>query len=287
MISVLVTGANGQLAKCIKEAALAKPNISLTLVSKQELDISKNEEVKAYFSNHLFDFCINTAAYTDVEKAESEQNKAFKINSDGVKNIAIQCEKFDVTLLHISTDYVFDGVKLEEYNETDVTAPINVYGASKLAGERHVSALCQKHFIIRTSWLYSQYGHNFYTSMLSHFKKGTALKITTEQTGTPTNANDLAKALLTIIESQKTDYGIYHYSNTGEATWYDFAIQILNNTAQIPQANLASTNHYPTFAKRPQRSILDTKKIKETFGIVIPRWNERLKGFIKEESTQP
>lgn len=287
MIRVLVTGANGQLAQCLKAAAISKQDIQLTLVTKEQLDISNNAEVKKYFSENSFDFCINTAAYTNVEKAESDQEKAFKVNAEGAKHLAIQCEEHDITLVHISTDYVFDGEKLTDYTETDNTYPINVYGASKLAGEQHVSALCQKHFIIRTSWLYSQYGHNFYTSMLAHFKKGTNLKITTEQTGTPTNANDLAETLLTIIKSDITNYGTYHYSNKGEATWFDFASAILNNVPEIKQANLASTDHYTTFAQRPKRSVLNTKKTETTFSIVIPFWNERLTGFMNKINTQP
>ncbi len=287
MIRVLVTGANGQLAQCVKDAAQIKENITLILVSRKELDISDAAQVAAYFLKHSFDYCINTAAYTDVEKAESKKELAFAINAEGAKNVAIACNKHGVTLLHISTDYVFDGAKTANYLETDNTSPINVYGASKLLGEQHVSALCQKHFIIRTSWLYSQYGNNFYIGMLAHFKKGTALKITTEQTGTPTNAQDLAETLIIVITSDVTEYGIYHYSNQGEATWYDFAKTILNNAPQIKQANLASTNHYTTFAKRPKRSVLNTKKIETAFNIVIPSWSERLSAFMKDITTQP
>lgn len=284
---ILVTGANGQLAKCIKDASLKHTSLACTFVSREQLDISNNDEVALYFRNHSFDYCINTAAYTNVEKAESDKENAYLINSEGVKNLAIQCEDHNVVLLHVSTDYVFDGAQTVPYKETDKTGPINVYGASKLAGEQHISALCQKYFIVRTSWLYSQYGHNFYTSMLSHFKAGTALKITTEQTGTPTNAQDLAVTLFTIILSEINEYGLYHYSNDGEATWYDFASEILKNAGQIPQANLGSTNHYSTFARRPERSILNTKKVKDTFSIVIPLWNERLKGFMEDVYTQP
>jgi dTDP-4-dehydrorhamnose reductase len=284
---VLITGANGQLAKCIKEAGVFHAQIFFTFVSKDQLDISDEAKVKDFLNINSFDYCINTAAYTNVEKAESESEQAFAINTEGARYLAEGCEKHDITLLHISTDYVFDGKKSSSYKEIDETAPLNVYGATKLFGEQNVSIFCQKHFIIRTSWLYSQHGNNFYTSMRSHFEKGTVLKITTEQIGTPTNANDLAQVLLRIINSDSKNYGIYHFSNEGEATWYDFASAILAYGPQIPQANLANTNHYPTFAKRPARSVLDTKKIKETFGIVIPQWNERLKGFIVNENTQP
>src|SRR5690606_5979781 len=230
MKKILVTGANGQLGRCIKDAATDFPDLEFLFVSKEELDIENANLLKEYFTKNLFDYCINTAAYTNVEKAEGEAEKAFAINAEAVKNLALTCKENDVVLLHISTDYVFDGKKKSTYVETDITNPINVYGASKLKGEQYIQEIGNKFYIFRTSWLYSQYGHNFLKTILKYSQEGKPLTITTEQTGTPTNANDLARMILQVIEQDKADYGVYHYSNAGETTWYGFAAEILRQT---------------------------------------------------------
>jgi len=275
-MKILVTGANGQLGKCIKDASKNFPDFELYFASREELDIENDDFVAEIFTKNDFDYCINTAAYTNVEKAESEQEKAFSINAEAVKNLAKCCKDTNTVLIQLSTDYVFDGNKGTPYTEEDPTNPINVYGASKLKGEKYVQEICKKYFILRTSWLYSQYGHNFYNSMLRFAKEGKDLKITTEQTGTPTNANDLALALLKIIQSKSNNYGIYHFSNSGEATWYDFAKEILTQTKQLSQTNLAKTDHYPTFAARPEFSVLGTKKYKNNFKSNLVAWKSSL-----------
>lgn len=277
---ILVTGAKGQLGRCIKDTSLDFPEISFLFASREELDLENSDYLTEVFAKNDFDYCINTAAYTNVEKAESEPEKAFAINAEAVKNLAILCKENNVTLLQISTDYVFDGEKTTPYTETDKTNPINVYGASKLKGEQYVQEICDKYFILRTSWLYSQYGHNFYNSILKFAKEGRDLKITTEQTGTPTNANDLAAELLHIINYSSNKYGIYHFSNTGEATWYDFAKEILLQTNQLSSIKLAKTDHYPTFAARPKFSVLDTKKHQNTFNNTQINWESSLKSVI-------
>ncbi|QQX77605.1 MULTISPECIES: dTDP-4-dehydrorhamnose reductase [Aequorivita] len=282
MKKILVTGANGQLGRCIKDAAAGYPDVEFVFVSKEDIDIEKADLVTDYFRRNNFTHCINTAAYTNVEQAESEEEKAFAINAQAVKNLASTCNKNDVVLLHVSTDYVFDGKKKSPYLETDATNPINVYGASKLEGEQYIQKITEKHFILRTSWLYSQYGHNFLKTILKYAEAGKTLTITTEQTGTPTNANDLAKALLQIIAQDSTGYGVYHYSNSGETTWFGFAEEILKQSEKLKEADLAKTNHYRTFAARPEYSVLDNTKAQNTLKLKYIDWQESLQSVIKK-----
>lgn len=282
MRKILVTGANGQLGRCIQDAVTDFPDLQFVFVSKEELDIADTDSLQAFFRKNNFSHCINTAAYTNVEKAESECEKAFAINAEAVKNLASTCRENDVVLLHISTDYVFDGIKKSAYIETDITNPINVYGASKLKGEKYIQEICDKFFIFRTSWLYSQYGHNFLKTILNYSKEGKALTITTEQTGTPTNANDLAKSLLQVIGQDSTDFGVYNFSNIGETTWFGFAEEILRQTGNLKEANLAKTNHYRTFAARPEYSVLDNTKAQIKLNLKHIDWRESLKSVLKK-----
>ena len=283
MINLLVTGSSGQLGQCLKQLLLSATDISCYFAAREDLDITNGDEIQRFFSEHNFDYCINTAAYTNVEKAESEQKEAFLINAEGANSLAKACKKHNVVLLHISTDYVFDGMAKTPYQEQDRTNPLNVYGASKLKGEQHILDAWNKHFIIRTSWLYSQYGHNFLNSMLEFAKQKKALTITTQQKGTPTNANDLAQVLVTIIKTGNARYGVYHFSNQGEATWYDFAKAIFKATGEIDTVNLAKTEHYATFAKRPAYSVLNCNKLKDTLGITYRNWEDSLKQIINSK----
>ena len=283
MINLLVTGSSGQLGQCLKQLLLSATDISCYFAAREDLDITNSDELQRFFSEHNFDYCINTAAYTNVEKAESEQKEAFLINAEGAYSIAKACKKHNVVLLHISTDYVFDGMAKTPYQEQDPTNPLNVYGASKLKGEQHIVDTWNKHFIIRTSWLYSQYGHNFLNSMLQFAKQKKALTITTQQKGTPTNANELAQVLVTIIKTGNARYGVYHFSNQGEATWYDFAKAIFKATGEIDTVNLAKTEHYATFAKRPSYSVLNCNKLKDTLGITYRNWEDSLKQIINSK----
>jgi len=282
MKKILVTGSNGQLGQCLQQLLLSTTDISCYFATREDLDITNNEGVQRFFGGHNFDYCINTAAYTNVEKAESEQKEAFLINAEAAHNLANVCKKHNVVLLHISTDYVFDGTKKTPYLEEDPTNPVNVYGASKLKGEQYISTSCSKHFIIRTSWLYSQHGNNFLNSMLEFARQKKALTITTQQKGTPTNANDLAQVLVSIIKTGNARYGVYHFSNQGEATWYDFAKAIFKATGEIDAVNLAKTEHYATFAKRPSYSILDCTKIIKILGVQTSNWKTSLRALIKE-----
>ena len=283
MIKVLVTGAKGQLGLCLRDQIQNSPDIACVFASRETLDITNMAQIETLFTKNNFDYCINTAAYTNVDKAESEQQRSFLINADGAANISEACKKHQVTHIHISTDYVFDGTKKSPYVETDPTNPINVYGASKLKGEQHVREVVATHFILRTSWLYSQYGHNFFNSMLRFAKEKKKLTITTEQMGTPTNANDLAKAIVGIIVSKNTSYGTYHFSNRGAATWYDFAKAIFEITGEIDHLSLAKTDHYPTFAERPEYSVMDCTKVTTNTPVAITDWRTSLKNLIERK----
>lgn len=282
MKKVLVTGANGQLGRCIRETATSFAGLSFHFASRDILDIGDPRAMKAFFDVNSFDYCINTAAYTLVDKAENEKDEAFKINAIAVKELVSLCVEQQITLLHVSTDYVFDGESTEPYSERDPTHPIGVYGASKLQGEKYIESGMSRYFILRTSWLYSQYGHNFINTILKHARAGNQLSITTEQTGTPTNANDLAWALLHIIQSGSEAYGLYHFSNGGTATWYDFAVAILEHTEDLDPSLVISTHHYPTLAKRPKYSILNTSKFVNTFSMNPLPWEDSLVNVIKK-----
>ncbi len=282
MKKVLVTGANGQLGRCIKDAASRFSDLEFVFVSKEELDIQSSAQVEAIFQKYNFDYCINTAAYTNVEKAESEEEKAFAINAEAVQNLTLVCKTNDVVLIHISTDYVFDGKKRSPYLETDSTNPLNVYGASKLKGEQYIQEITEKYFIFRTSWLYSQYGHNFLKTILKYAEQGKPLTITTEQTGTPTNANDLAEVILNVIQQESKLYGIYHYSNAGETTWYGFAEEILSQHSLLNKTNLVKTKHYSTFAIRPSYSVLDNFRFYKNLKLSNIDWRDSLVLVLKK-----
>jgi len=283
MKRILVTGANGQLGKCLRDAAANFPDLQFIFASKQALDIENPDLVRKYFQENHFHYCINAAAYTNVEKAESEPERAYAINAEAVKNLAQISHEKQVILIHISTDYVFDGKKRTPYVETDKVNPLNVYGASKLTGEEFIQQLCRRYYIFRTSWLYSQYGHNFLKTILKYSREGKPLTITTEQTGTPTNANDLARALLITIEKDMQEYGIYHYTNSGATTWYGFAEEILHLVGKLEDAKLAKTNHYITFAARPEYSVLDNSKVENKLNISRISWQESLRTVLKNK----
>lgn len=284
MKKILVTGANGQLGKCLKKASEQYPNLHIDFLSREEFDIEQFSDVRSFLNTHSYDYCINTAAYTNVEKAESESEKAFEINAEAVKNLALGCQENEITLLHISTDYVFDGEIQKPYLESDKPNPINVYGASKLKGEAYIQEFCERYYIFRTSWLYSQFGHNFLNTILRYAEEGKSLTITTEQTGTPTNANDLAEFLLQVITHDKKEYGVYHYSNTGETTWYGFAKAILELSGKIKEVSLAKTDHYSTFAKRPKYSVLNSTKAHKNLNSRLIAWRESLQSVLERDN---
>lgn len=278
---VLVTGASGQLGQSLQFIAPKYSDIQFIFASSSDLDITNPERVTSFFETNTIDFCINTAAYTAVDKAETEVEKAHLVNVVGPKNLAIACQKSGTTLVHISTDFVFDGTHETPYLETDATNPIGVYGQTKLEGEIEVVNNCQKHFIIRTSWVYSQFGNNFMKTMLRLAQDRTELNVVADQTGTPTNAVDLAEVILKMIASNiqhpsSNCYGIYNFSNEGICSWYDFAKEIFRINEIAIKVNPIPTEAYPTPAKRPKYSVLDKSKIKNTFKIEIKSWQESL-----------
>lgn len=275
---VLVTGASGQLGQSLQFIAPHYPEVQFIFASSQDLDITDEGKVFSFFEKNKIDFCINTAAYTAVDKAESDEEKAYLVNVVGPKNLAIVSQKNNATLIHISTDFVFDGSASIPYSEENTTNPIGVYGQTKLEGEKEVASNCDKYFIIRTSWVYSQFGNNFMKTMLRLSQDRTELNVVSDQIGTPTNAVDLAKAILKMISNsqQLANYGIYNFSNEGQCSWYDFAKEILKINNVNINVNPIPTEAYPTPAKRPKYSVLDKSKIKSTFGIIIKNWQEAL-----------
>lgn len=255
-MNILVTGANGQLGKCLKKMARNYDALSFKFLDSKAMDITNIRSINLAFESGYFDYCINCAAYTNVEQSEKAPERAFAVNGDGVKNIATACKNNDVVLIHISTDYVFDGEKEEGYSTTDLPNPINQYGKSKLAGEKFIQEILDKYYIIRTSWLYSEYGNNFYNTIVNKAKTERVLYITDEQTGCPTNANNLAEYILNLIASQNTEYGIYHFTDGKAMSWYDFAKKILRETNLDKKVRLEKAKNYRTFAKRPKNSVI-------------------------------
>jgi dTDP-4-dehydrorhamnose reductase len=283
---VLVTGANGQLGQSLQYIAQNYPQINFVFCDSKTVDITQKTTIESVFKTNKPDFCINTAAYTAVDKAETETKAAYEINVNGVKNLAEVCQSFKTKLIHISTDFVFDGFFDENqtkkgYTEDDVPNPKSIYGQTKLAGEKAIQAVFDDFFIVRTSWVYSQFGNNFMKTMLRLGTERDSLSVVNDQIGTPTNAVDLAEALVKIIlvviqNPIQKPYGIYNFSNEGSCSWFDFAKKIF----EIKNINIAlepiPTSSYPTPAERPKYSVLDKTKIKTVFGITIKSWEESL-----------
>jgi dTDP-4-dehydrorhamnose reductase len=280
---VLVTGAAGQLGQSLQFIASDHADCKFIFASSTVLDITNQEKVNDFFDANKIDFCINTAAYTAVDKAETEIEKAILINVTGPKNLAIACKKHNAKLIHVSTDFVFDGDSSIPYLESDKTNPLGVYGQTKLDGEIAVAQNMTDYFIIRTSWVYSQFGNNFMKTMLRLASERDSLSIVSDQIGSPTHAVDLAKAIMEIVNyfqhpasNIQPNYGIYNFSNEGKCSWYDFAVEIFKINNVVIDVKPISTEEFPTPAKRPKYSLLDKTKIKNTFGIEIKTWQESL-----------
>jgi dTDP-4-dehydrorhamnose reductase len=280
---VLVTGANGQLGQALQFIAPKHPDVQFVFCDSSQLDITNLNNIKRLFEQYKPDFCINAAAYTAVDKAESEPEKAHLINVIGAKNLAEVSKEFDTVLLHISTDFVFDGTKDSPYTEVDVPNPTGVYGQTKLDGEKAIQETWEKHFIIRTSWVYSQFGNNFMKTMLRLASERDTLSVVNDQIGTPTNAVDLAQVLIQIIKFCNAEFisaslfGIYNFSNEGQCSWYDFAKKIFEFKNITINLEPIPTTGYPTPAKRPAYSVLDKAKLKSTFGVEVNSWEMSLK----------
>lgn len=278
-MKVLVCGADGQLGQCLRDELPGGAGIEVLWTDRNELDITDESAVAAFFQAEKPDVCMNGAAYTAVDKAESksERNLAAAINELAAKTLAENCRTNGTRLLHISTDFVFDGQKSSPYTEDDPTNPLGIYGVTKQGGEWEVAQQCPEALIIRTSWLYSEHGHNFVKTMLRLGKEKSELGVVADQVGNPTYAGDLAGVLWQIVQSDKVEGGIYHYSNEGVCSWYDLAHAVMDLGDLDCHVKPIATADYPTPAKRPPYSVLDKNKIKSAFGLEIPHWRDALK----------
>ncbi|ASE62964.1 dTDP-4-dehydrorhamnose reductase [Chryseobacterium indologenes] len=287
MKKILVIGSNGQLGNCIRKIAPDFENrYEFLFTDSATLDITSEEQVNDFFYDHKPDFCINASAYTAVDLAEKEEAKAFAVNAEGVAHLAQACVDHKSILIHISTDYVFDGDTNLPYSEDDFTNPIGVYGASKKKGEELALEINPKTIILRTSWLYSEFNKNFVKTMLNLFTQKEELGIVADQFGQPTNANDLAEAIMQIIETPQKNYGIFHFSNYPETTWFEFAKKIAEFSKSSVKLNPLTTEQYPTPAKRPVRSTMSLDKIEETYKIEPKHWENSLEECVDVLSHQ-
>ncbi len=282
MQNILVTGANGQLGQAIQLIAGQYPDLNFIYTDFQELDITNTDAIAAFFAAQPIHACVNCAAYTAVDKAETEEEKAFQLNFEGALNLSGACQQHGAQMIHISTDYVFDGKYYRPYTEEDEPNPQSIYGASKLRGEAAALGNDPATIVIRTSWLYSQFGVNFVKRMKELMQERPSLNVVFDQAGTPTYAVDLAKAILQILQHRQlhpeTELGgVYHYSNEGVTSWYDFAVTIKELTAAACEVQPITTEQYPTPAQRPPYSVFNKQKIKTTFGITIPHWKDSLR----------
>lgn len=283
-VTILITGANGQLANELKIISAQYPSNHFLFTTKEDLPIENTNMLELFFEKNRIDYCINCAAYTAVDKAESEEEKAFLINGDAVGGLANICKIHKAKLVHISTDYVYDGSSKIPLKEENAVGPVNIYGSSKLKGEELALSNNSSTLVIRTSWVYSSFGNNFVKTMLRLFKEKSEINVINDQLGSPTYAADLAEVIMKFVEKMKQgiDFsGIVNYCNAGVTTWYDFAKEIkalVNSNCKI---NPIPTSSYRTAAKRPLYSVLDTSKIKELLQLDIPFWKESLGKCIK------
>ena len=269
-IRILITGAESQLGKTLRMHPDLNEQYDFVFKNKYTLNISNKKKLKIFFKENQFDYCFNFAAYTKVNQAETDKKRCFEVNVKGVANLAKEAKKHDFTLIHISTDYVFDGLKDSPYLETDDTNPLNVYGESKLLGEQIIEQYLKKYIIIRTSWLYSKFNQNFVKTILDLSKTQRKLKLINDQTGTPTYAGDLVQFMLFLTETiennpKKNYFGLYHFSNRGKATWYDLGKKILAYAGIEKEIKPIDTARFNSTVQRPAYSVLSKNKIKDVF----------------------
>lgn len=260
----------------MRQLASGHSKYAFRFVTKEELPIDDSQKLMAYFENATPTYCINCGAYTAVDKAESEKEKAFLINGEAVGSLASLCREFNTRFIHISTDYVFNGTASSPYKENDPVDPVNAYGASKLRGEELAMKNNPESIIIRTSWVFSSFGNNFVKTMLRLMSERDGLSVVNDQKGCPTYAADLARVIMKFVESKEAKGGIYNYCNEGITTWFDFAMAIKEMGGKETIVSPISTAQFPTPAKRPQYSVLDTSKIKNTLNLTIPNWKDAL-----------
>lgn len=285
MKNILITGANGQLGQAIKKVAAGFPAFNFVYTDYTELDITDTAAIDTIFAAQEIHGCINCAAYTAVDKAETEEELAFKLNFEAALNLADACANYNAQLIHISTDYVFDGKSNRPYTEEDEANPDSIYGSSKLRGEAAAIGSNPATIVIRTSWLYSEFGMNFVKRMRELMQEKESLNVVFDQVGTPTYAVDLAQVILTVLSKVydvPANYGgVYHYSNEGVISWYDFAVAIKELTNATCTVLPVTSDKYPTAAKRPAYSVFNKQKIKDTFELQIPYWRNSLQVCLK------
>lgn len=291
-MKILITGANGQAGKELTRKGHSS-GFNILALDLDALDITDKKAVFRVIKDNNISLCINAAAYTNVDQAEDDIEIAFAVNRDGPENIAQACAKVDIPLIHISTDYVFDGNKKGCYIETDQTSPLGIYGKSKKEGELCVKAVLKKHIIIRTSWLYGVYGKNFVKTMLDLGRTRDEISVVCDQTGSASFAADLADAIIVIVNKiqnkEQIDWGTYHYCNKGAISWYEFAVKIFEyakkyESIKINRVIPVNTKEYPTRAKRPENSAMDCSKIVKTFGVKQPLWSDSLKIMLDRQA---
>lgn len=281
-MKILVTGANGQLGNELR-TVLEKEFPGMTIYTdRDELDLTDGKAVAAFVVDNDITHIVNCAAYTAVDRAEEEKRQCAAINIDAVKNLALAADANGAKIIHISTDYVFDGTGHRPYRESDKVNPISQYGTTKRKGETSLLALAPESIIIRTAWLYSPYGNNFVKTMLRLADNNPEVRVVSDQIGTPTYARDLARAISKILKSHQWVAGIYHFTNEGAASWYDFAHAIFRIAGKKVKLTPIPTEDFPTPASRPAYSILDRSRIKATYGVEIPHWEEALEDCMKE-----
>jgi dTDP-4-dehydrorhamnose reductase len=278
-LKILITGANGQLGNEFRSLAAKYPLDSFIFLTRHELPIDNSDTVRQMLQQHRPNWVVNCAAYTAVDKAETEKEQAMAINAEGAGTLAAVCAELGAKFIHISTDYVFDGSSASPYREDAATAPINTYGHTKLRGEQLVLENNPDAIIIRTSWVYSYFGNNFVKTMMRLMKERESINVVSDQVGSPTYAADLANAIMRIIHSNKNGSakGIFHYSNEGQISWYEFATAIKELIGSNCSVNPIPSSQYPTPAKRPQYSLLDKSRIRTVFNVEIPDWKQSLK----------
>jgi dTDP-4-dehydrorhamnose reductase len=286
MAVILITGANGQLGSELKSVSKSYYGYDFIFTDIEELDLTDPGQVSLFIKKNEPDWIVNCAAYNLVDKAETENEKAMLVNSTAVRNISESIKGSDCRFIHLSTDYVFSGNANVPYDENAVPDPQTSYGRSKLAGEK-AAQMHNRSMIIRTSWLYSSYGANFVKTILSKAREKDSLRVVFDQTGTPTWAANLAEGIMNIVSSVIRNQvafnaGIYHYSNEGVCSWYDFALAIVEEAGLNCKVNPILSNEFKSVAKRPSYSVLDKSKIKENYNLEIPHWRESLKKCIKE-----
>jgi len=279
---ILVTGSNGQLGYELRKLASSYAQYGFVFMNKDQLNITDKTAVEKFFKEHRPAWLINCAAYTAVDKAETDSELAYEINGEAVGILSTACSQYGARFIHISTDYVFDGTATRPIKETDEVKPVNVYGASKLLGEQLAIQNNSETIIIRTSWVYSSYGKNFVKTMLRLMNEKESIGVVNDQVGTPTYAADLAAAIMKIITSGKWEAGIYNYSNEGKISWFDFAVEIKKLIRANCTVNALTTEQFPTPAKRPKYSVLDKTKIQETFSIELKDWKKSLQDCIRK-----